>query len=79
MVLDVAQRPASAWPALAQLARQWLADRGLAEREAIVLLPFTQLLPLARRAFGAQDGWQPQAKLLGLPQIQRNGGSPWMP
>jgi ATP-dependent helicase/nuclease subunit B len=80
VVLDVAQRTGSAWPALALQAQQWLAERHLPLREAIVLLPFAQLLPPARRVFGVADGWQPQiatpqslAASLGPPTVPARG------
>src|SRR5262245_29473544 len=56
---DPQQPGVSPWPAIAELARAWLQRHALPMREAIVLLPFAPLLPLARRAFTAHDGWQP--------------------
>jgi ATP-dependent helicase/nuclease subunit B len=59
VVIDLQHSAATPWPAIARQAREWLARHALSQREAIVLLPFAQLLPPARRAFAAQDGWQP--------------------
>ncbi|MBI3368763.1 MAG: PD-(D/E)XK nuclease family protein [Burkholderiales bacterium] len=52
--------PDAFWPALAERVSQWLAARDLAARDAILLLPFADLLPQARRAFAARGGWQPR-------------------
>ncbi|MBB5204159.1 ATP-dependent helicase/nuclease subunit B [Inhella inkyongensis] len=46
------------WQGLADKVRTWLAEQGVAPQEAVLLLPFVQQLPLARRAFGA--GWAPR-------------------
>jgi ATP-dependent helicase/nuclease subunit B len=48
------------WPALAGQAQRWLERSQLPARDAIVLLPFLELLPLARGGFAAQGGWQPR-------------------
>ena len=48
------------WPALADQSLRWLDSEQIPRRDAVVLLPFAQLLPLARRAFAAQRGWQPR-------------------
>lgn len=48
------------WPWLAEQAMHWLAERQLPPRDAIVLLPYAALLPLARQAFAERGGWQPR-------------------
>ncbi len=50
------------WSGLAQHCLAWLAGRGLAARDSVVLLPFAALLPPARAAFAAQGGWQPRVE-----------------
>lgn len=52
--------PDAFWPALAERVAPWLQARHLLARDAILLLPFADLLPLARRAFAARGGWQPR-------------------
>lgn len=51
---------AAVFDTVAHTARAWLQEQGVPAREAVVLLPFAQLLPAARRAFGA--GWQPRVE-----------------
>jgi len=48
------------WEAIAIAAADWARPEGIALRDAVVLLPFAQLLPLARRAFARAGGWQPR-------------------
>jgi ATP-dependent helicase/nuclease subunit B len=48
------------WDCVATAASGWARERGVVLRDAIVLLPFAQLLPLARRAFARAGGWQPR-------------------
>lgn len=48
------------WRTLASAATAWAHAEGIALRDAVVLLPFAQLLPLARRAFASAGGWQPR-------------------
>lgn len=52
--------PEALWLELPRVARAWLHHRQLASRDAILLLPFAELLPLARQAFAAGGGWQPR-------------------
>ena len=40
----------------------WAGEHGLSCRDAIVLVPFAQLLPVARRAFGAAGAWMPRVE-----------------
>ncbi len=48
----------SFWRQVAQWVRVRLREAGIAPRDAVLLLPFVQQLPLARKAFGA--GWAPR-------------------
>lgn len=48
------------WRAIADKVLAWAGDEGLALRDAVLLVPFAQHLPLARRAFAQQGGWQPR-------------------
>ncbi len=78
--LDRGPVDAAFWPALAGLSLRWLAQAGVAPRDAIVLLPYTGLLPCARTAFARLGGWQPRietpetlAATLGPPIAARAG------
>jgi ATP-dependent helicase/nuclease subunit B len=51
---------ASPWDALARQLTDWAALHGASLRDVVLLLPFAQLLPLARQAFGRIGGWQPR-------------------
>ncbi|HUP07255.1 MAG TPA: PD-(D/E)XK nuclease family protein [Caldimonas sp.] len=48
------------WTQAVCLARSWAQDQHLELRDAIVLVPFAQHLPLARRAWARQGGWMPR-------------------
>ena len=48
------------WPALAVQVGEWARSRSLVLRDVVVLLPFAQLLPLARTAFAHAGGWAPR-------------------
>lgn len=50
------------WADFARHCQQWLAVRGLAPRDAVVLLPIAALLAPARAAFAALGGWQPRVE-----------------
>ena len=50
------------WDRVAGAALAWARNEGVLLRDAIVLLPFAQLLPLARRAFARAGGWQPRVE-----------------
>lgn len=52
--------PDAFWTSVAARTHEWLAALGIDPREVIVLLPFMQLLPLARRAFGGRGVWLPR-------------------
>jgi ATP-dependent helicase/nuclease subunit B len=48
------------WPAVAERVRQWLSAQGVSPRDAVVMLPYAGLLPVAREAFAQLGGWQPR-------------------
>ncbi len=48
------------WPGLTAKSLAWAREHGVALRDAIVLLPFAQLLPLARREWAKSAGWMPR-------------------
>jgi ATP-dependent helicase/nuclease subunit B len=48
------------WRAVAETVHAWARREALALRDAVLLVPFAQHLPLARRAFAQQGGWQPR-------------------
>src|SRR5204862_7816205 len=48
------------WAQVAAQVRQWAETHGISLRDAIVLLPFAQHLPPARRAWAAGGGWMPR-------------------
>lgn len=58
--LDQEHGAALIWPRIAALSHGWMAAQGLAARDCVVLLPFAQHLPLARRAWMALGGWPPR-------------------
>lgn len=51
---------ADLWDQLPALALDWLLRRELSVRDAVLLLPSADLLPLARQAFAVRPGWQPR-------------------
>ncbi len=53
---------AALWPWVAQAVQRWLAVRGVPARDAVLLLPYAALLPLARQALVAAGGWQPRVE-----------------
>ena len=78
--LDQAHRSELVWQRIAEQACAWMALHNLPARDCIVLLPFAQHLPLARRAWMAQGGWPPRletsrtlAHALGPETMQRPG------
>jgi ATP-dependent helicase/nuclease subunit B len=48
------------WPKLVRRAIDWADEQRVALRDAVVLLPFAQHLPLARRAWAQPGGWMPR-------------------
>jgi ATP-dependent helicase/nuclease subunit B len=53
---------AAFWAELAREAQAWFAGEGVCARDAIVLLPFAQLVAPARSAFARAGGWQPRVE-----------------
>ncbi|MEO7152969.1 MAG: hypothetical protein ABIX46_14835, partial [Burkholderiaceae bacterium] len=67
---------ADPWPALATAVSGWAETHGIVLRDAVVLLPYAQLLAPARHAFAADGGWMPRiettqtlARALGPPVV----------
>ena len=52
--------PEGPWPAVANQVARWAAVEAVPLRDVVLLLPFAQLLPLARQAFARTGGWQPR-------------------
>lgn len=48
------------WAAIAARIIGWAAEHSVVLRDAVVLVPFAQLLPEARRAFARTGGWMPR-------------------
>lgn len=70
----------SAWDDIAARVRAWAGRRDLEIRDAVLLVPFAQLLPAARRAWGRAGGWMPRiettqtlAGALGPPPLRAPG------
>jgi ATP-dependent helicase/nuclease subunit B len=69
------------WHAAAGRVLTWAAERRLALRDVVVLLPFAQLLPVAREAFASLGVWMPRiettrtlaASLAPPPQVPPGG------
>ena len=57
---DTAGASPERWAAIAARAAVWAQAAGLELRDAVVLLPFTELLPHARAAFMTHAGWMPR-------------------
>lgn len=60
--IEIRQVPAcpaaDLWPWAARVVQQWLGARSLPARDAVWLVPYAALLPLARQALAAAGGWQ---------------------
>jgi ATP-dependent helicase/nuclease subunit B len=54
------QIDADFWPRLASQVRAAWAQQSVEPRDAVVLLPYANLLPVARAAFAQTGGWQPR-------------------
>jgi len=48
------------WPDVVSRSVAWADEQGVALRDAVVLLPFAQHLPLARREWARRGGWMPR-------------------
>lgn len=53
---------AELWPLVARLSGDWLREQGVQARDAVLLLPFADLLPWARQAYAQHGGWQPRVE-----------------
>lgn len=60
--LDAGSPPDGLWLELARLTSGWCADHDVALRDAVVLVPFAQLIEPARHAFAVRGGWQPRVE-----------------
>ena len=60
LTLENAAGDGNRWAAIASHTAAWAAGQGIALRDAVVLVPFAQLLPEARRAFACAGGWMPR-------------------
>ncbi|HEY9065829.1 MAG TPA: hypothetical protein VIO33_12680, partial [Burkholderiaceae bacterium] len=58
--LETTADAASTWRQVALRTLDWTAARGIALRDAVVLLPFAALLPHARAAFAVESAWLPR-------------------
>ncbi|MGZ5157659.1 MAG: PD-(D/E)XK nuclease family protein [Caldimonas sp.] len=72
------------WKAIARAVHDWSAAQRIELRDAIVLVPFVQLLAPARRAFALAGGWMPRvettrtlADSLGPPPARGSGELGW--
>jgi ATP-dependent helicase/nuclease subunit B len=62
LILENADPDAGRWDAIVARVTAWAQAEGVALRDACVLLPFAQLLPLAQRAFARSGGWMPRVE-----------------
>ena len=60
LTLDQFDPGGGRWDAIAASINAWARNEGIALRDVCLLLPFAQLLPLARRAFAREGGWMPR-------------------
>ena len=60
LTLENADGGQQRWAGIASRIAGWALAEGIALRDAVVLLPFAQLLPLARGAFADAVGWMPR-------------------
>src|SRR5262245_32342180 len=58
--LATATRPRELWRLLAERSRAWLAERDLRVADAVVLVPFAELLVPARQGFADSGAWLPR-------------------
>lgn len=54
--------PAAIWPLVARQSLAWLERTGVAARDAVLVLPFAELLAPCRRALAAEGGWMPRVE-----------------
>ncbi|HEU5295130.1 MAG TPA: hypothetical protein VFU71_10090, partial [Burkholderiaceae bacterium] len=60
IALTPAVRPAQLWRSVAEAARSWLAQRELQAADAVLLVPFADLIGPARRALAIDAKWLPR-------------------
>ena len=63
-LLDPTLTPDRFWAQVSALALGWLDRHRLSSRDAIIVLPFAELLPLCRRALALAGGWMPRVETL---------------
>ena len=68
--LPAGSTDAAWWQAVAALARDWCGKHRVDQRDAIWLLPYSALQPVARRAWGRLGGWQPRIETLATLRVQ---------
>lgn len=74
--LDPALEPGQLWSVFATTALRWLDDRALARRDAIIVLPFAELLAPCRQALARAGGWQPRVETLRTLSASIGPGAP---
>ena len=62
---DSTRSNAAFWQVVVERAQRWAAARSVRLRDAIVLVPFAQLLGPARAAFAGSGGWLPRIETTG--------------
>jgi len=62
LTLELTASGTDRWDGVAGAVATWAQARGAPLRDAVVLLPFAQLLPLARQAFARAGGWLPRVE-----------------
>ena len=60
--IPAAMAPVDLWPMVARQSLAWLARSGVAVRDAVLVLPFAELLTPCRRALAAEGGWMPRVE-----------------
>lgn len=60
LALEDTDADAGRWAAIAARIAAWASEHAVALRDAVVLVPFAQLLPEARAAFARRGGWMPR-------------------
>ena len=60
LALETTVTDANCWAAIAARIAAWANEQAVALRDAVVLVPFAQLLPEARAAFAQRGGWMPR-------------------
>ena len=66
-----------AWALIADCARGWMTQHGVVVRDAVVLIPFVQLLAAAQRAFAEAAGWSPRIATVHTLAATLGPADPW--